>query len=173
MPKNEDGGTEVMLGNRQLLSIFFIVVVLLGVFFTMGFVMGRNAASGGPAAAVPAPDGAMSKRASSPSPSGPAVETPPSSTPAQPAVEPVAIPPRPVEPAAGETFLQAIAAKRPEAEVIAEVLKKKGFPTMLAPSPDGVFVRVLVGPLADPAAIANTRTALEKAGFDKSIVRKY
>lgn len=32
----------MILGNRQLLSVFFIVVVLLGVFFTMGYIVGRN-----------------------------------------------------------------------------------------------------------------------------------
>ena len=42
MPKNEEGEFELVLGNKQLLSVFFIVVVLLGVFFTMGYVVGRN-----------------------------------------------------------------------------------------------------------------------------------
>jgi cell division septation protein DedD len=42
MAKNEDGEFELILGNRQLLSVFFIVVVLLGVFFTMGYIVGRN-----------------------------------------------------------------------------------------------------------------------------------
>src|SRR5580704_13154019 len=44
MAKNEDGEFELVLGNRQLLSVFFIVVVLLGVFFTMGYIVGRNSA---------------------------------------------------------------------------------------------------------------------------------
>jgi hypothetical protein len=44
MPKTEDGEFELILGNRQLLSVFFIVVVLLGVFFTMGYIVGRNSA---------------------------------------------------------------------------------------------------------------------------------
>ena len=44
MPKNEDGEFELILGNRQLLSVFFIVVILLGVFFTMGYIVGRNSA---------------------------------------------------------------------------------------------------------------------------------
>ncbi len=44
MPKNEDGEFELILANRQLLSVFFIVVVLLGVFFTMGYIVGRNSA---------------------------------------------------------------------------------------------------------------------------------
>jgi cell division septation protein DedD len=48
-----DGEHELILGNRQLLSAFFVVVVLLGVFFTMGYFVGKNTASGfnsGPAA---------------------------------------------------------------------------------------------------------------------------
>lgn len=42
MARNEEGEFELVLGNRQLLSVFFIVVVLLGVFFTMGYIVGRN-----------------------------------------------------------------------------------------------------------------------------------
>ena len=32
----------MVLGNRQLVSVFLIVVVLLGVFFSMGYIVGRN-----------------------------------------------------------------------------------------------------------------------------------
>lgn len=31
-----------MLGNRQLVSVFFVVVILLGAFFMMGYVVGRG-----------------------------------------------------------------------------------------------------------------------------------
>ena len=48
MSKTE-GEYELVLGNRQLLSAFFIIVILFGVFFTMGYVVGRNSA---PAAAA-------------------------------------------------------------------------------------------------------------------------
>lgn len=44
MARNDDGEFELVLGNRQLLSVFFIVVVLLGVFFTMGYIVGKNSA---------------------------------------------------------------------------------------------------------------------------------
>src|SRR6185295_7577536 len=44
VPRNEDGEFELILGNRQLLSVFFIIVILLGVFFTMGYIVGRNSA---------------------------------------------------------------------------------------------------------------------------------
>lgn len=42
MGRSEDGEFELILGNKQLLSVFFIVVVLLGVFFTMGYIVGKN-----------------------------------------------------------------------------------------------------------------------------------
>ena len=49
MPRNDDGEFELILGNRQLMSVFFIVVILLGVFFAMGYIVGRNSSPvGGP-----------------------------------------------------------------------------------------------------------------------------
>jgi hypothetical protein len=44
VPKNDDGEFELILGNKQLLGVFFIVIVLLAVFFTMGYIVGRNSA---------------------------------------------------------------------------------------------------------------------------------
>src|SRR3954452_16147674 len=37
-----DHETEIVLGNKQLFSLLFVVFVLLGVFFAMGYVMGRS-----------------------------------------------------------------------------------------------------------------------------------
>lgn len=45
MAKSEEGEFELILGNRQLISVFLIVVVLLGVFFSMGYIVGRNSAA--------------------------------------------------------------------------------------------------------------------------------
>jgi cell division protein FtsN len=42
LPRTDDGEFELVLGNKQLLSVFFIMVVLLGVFFAMGYIAGRN-----------------------------------------------------------------------------------------------------------------------------------
>jgi cell division septation protein DedD len=47
MTQSENGEHELVLGNKQLLSAFFVVVVLLGVFFTMGYFVGKNTATGG------------------------------------------------------------------------------------------------------------------------------
>jgi cell division protein FtsN len=100
MPRTDEGEFELVLGNRQLLSVFFIVVVLLGVFFVMGYILGKNA-SPSPivdvaAARKPSDAAAFSeplvvdRTAEKPSPTPAA---PPASEPVeQPAKEPVAEP---------------------------------------------------------------------------------
>ena len=39
-----EGEKELVLGNKQLISLFFVVVALCGVFFAMGYMMGRPSA---------------------------------------------------------------------------------------------------------------------------------
>ena len=36
------GDRELVIGNKQLISLFFVVVALCGVFFAMGYMIGRN-----------------------------------------------------------------------------------------------------------------------------------
>jgi cell division septation protein DedD len=95
VPKNEDGEFELILGNRQLLTVFFIVVVLFGIFFAMGYILGRPA---GPATEV-----AATKKAERPL----IVETPGQNAPALPVAKPATevIPvekPKPAETAKAE-----------------------------------------------------------------------
>jgi cell division septation protein DedD len=201
MPRNTDGEFEVLLGNKQLLSILFIVVIMLAAFFSMGYVLGRRAGPRGAAAklpseaAVPAVRDQSSGFSEAPSPGAassarnageePPAGSEPARTGTQPQQQmPVAEPPKPpVAPPAkaevpsgpveGQTYLQAAAAKRPDAELLAGVLKKKGFPVVLAPGPSESVLRVLVGPFADSEALAKARAGLEAAGFDKTFTRKY
>ncbi len=42
MNKNRDGQVELVLENRQVLLIFFGIVALCGVFFSLGYIIGRN-----------------------------------------------------------------------------------------------------------------------------------
>ena len=212
MPKNDEGEFELVLGNRQLISVFVIVVVLLGVFFSMGYVVGRNSSAAVSETArneKPKPSADSSDGSSSETPSA---ETAPSETDSTPAAgdstpapvpeatrptqlapapeipesrvrgakaKPSPAPPsEPVhaaaagEPASGQ-YWQVVATARPDAEIIAEALGKKGFHVVLAPAPkDGIF-RVLVGPLPDAPTQASTRTGLESAGFKNPIMRKY
>jgi cell division septation protein DedD len=213
LPKNDEGEFELVLGNRQLISVFLIVVVLLGVFFSMGYIVGRNSSPTGVDTArneKPKPDhdaessdssssDAPSNGTATPSAAGdstPLSTAPAATTPAQsePPAKPAPVrasetkpkpspsPPPAAAPvhaaAAGEPsggqYWQVVATARPDAEIIAEALDKKGFHVVLAPIPgkDGTF-RVLVGPLPDASTQAQTRTGLEAAGFKNPIMRKY
>ncbi|MGP0070844.1 MAG: hypothetical protein ACLPWF_02775 [Bryobacteraceae bacterium] len=222
MPKNDEGEFELVLGNKQLISVFVIVVVLLGVFFSMGYIVGRNSSGGAaetarnekpkPDQSTDSPDGASPETPADPAVTPPTAEaplatsndsiqsTPPevtkpvqseASAPAHAKPEPAraqetkpkpspAPPPATStqhaaaagDPASGE-YWQVVATARPDAEIIAEALGKKGFHVVLAPAPrDGIF-RVLVGPLPDAPTQAQTRTGLESAGFKNPIMRKY
>jgi cell division septation protein DedD len=196
MPRNEDGEFELILGNRQLLSVFFIVVILLGVFFTMGYIVGRSSS----------PIGSDVARKDKPMIVDPANRPAPSVSPA-PTSEAATPPPEPVrehgtaaaeepkpqagkpvekapqaasvpgdQPAPGETYLQVAAVQKAEAELFVDVLAKKGFHSVYAmvPGKQDTY-RVLVGPLKDVSAIAQARTDLQKAGFKciEALVRKY
>ncbi len=192
MARNQDGEFEVLLGNKQLLSIFFIVVILLGVFFTMGYILGKNSAvsgrpattAGRPAAEPPSVPGATTSSFSQEQTKDdvrPLVEnaTAPAKTrPAAPAAD-QAEPPKKVAtpalnsaPVPGKTYLQVAAVKRPMAELVAEVLQKKGFHCILLAHPTEPVFRVLVGPAADADAVTKLRQDLEAAGF-RAIPRKY
>jgi cell division septation protein DedD len=197
MPRNDDGEFELILGNRQLLSVFFIVVILLGVFFTLGYIVGRN--SSPIAAEAHKPSGADSASrnpsgggsASTPQESTPAAadapKTPEATERPSPTPEEKAEPskasekPRPAspisdQPSPGETYLQVAAVQKTEAQLFVDVLAKKGFHALYAAVPDKpTTFRVLVGPLKDSAAIAQARTDLQKAGFKgfDSIKRTY
>ena len=207
MAKNEEGEFELVLGNRQLISVFLIVVILLAVFFSMGYIVGRNSAPGtavetarnsansgseaapkvSPAAPAPSQDVAPAPAEESPASTHPEQAAPtPSNAPSErpttkarkeakpePAPERVSTPAAaPGEPGPGQ-YWQVVATARPDAEIIAEALGKKGFHTLVTPAPkEGVF-RVLVGPLKDAPEQAQTRTNLEAAGFKNPMLRKY
>jgi len=42
MPRNDDSQYELVLGNRQLVSGFFVLIILFAVFLALGYVLGRN-----------------------------------------------------------------------------------------------------------------------------------
>jgi cell division septation protein DedD len=210
MPKNEEGEFELVVGNRQLLTIVFIMMVLFGVVFTMGYLVGRTAAPevGMAASKGQGQEGQVAQR---PEPSQPLPAQPPAASvdaplapgeakvtpggtvpvggtpPAPSETQAAATPARPAEaprkpadaapPVPGQTFIQVAAVKKPEAEVIVDVLKKRGFLAQVAPvvpgQPDDALWRALVGPLADASAVAKARADLQNAGFREVIVRKY
>src|SRR5450759_2249462 len=87
MRNNETGEFELVVGNKQLLSGFFIVVLLFAVAFAMGYVVGQNTqrpvrlASEGGSASNAANTAAADSR---PQPASPGTPVPVSSTPPAP-----------------------------------------------------------------------------------------
>ena len=65
-----------------------------------------------------------------------------------------------------------VATTRPDAELVAETLAKKGLHTTVAAGPNPALFRVLVGPLKDAPEVAETRVRVEAAGFKNPYVRK-
>ena len=194
MPRNEEGEFELVLGNRQLLSVFFIVVVLLGVFFVMGYILGKNSSPATPEVASarkatdtsPAPSPIIiDKSAGKSSAAGePVVEKPvpvEKEKPVEKAPEPKKAEPKPApvaaassksgEPPKGSLFLQVAAVGRAEADVVAKVLKGKGFDIWIAPTDKDSIFRVLVGPI-QKSEQGKTRSELDALGF-KPFPRSY
>jgi cell division septation protein DedD len=184
-----DGEYELVLGNRQLLSAFFIVVILFALFFTMGYIVGRNSAPSSMASTTVPVQSTASARPLATGAAPPAAETAsdtpkPAETAADddkpaPTTRPVSPPdttasretPTLAEPRPGQTFLQVAAVGQPQAGAVVETLKARGFPARLTPGPTGTIFRVVVGPYADAAALGKAKADLENAGFHP-IMRK-
>jgi cell division septation protein DedD len=127
-----------------------------------------------PAEARPAekaPEKAASRTEEKKAPAPPKAEPKPETKPAAPTPARAAGPIG--EPSKGTTWLQVMAVSRTDAEMFVNTLRKKGFSATLAPSTKESLFRVLVGPLADSAAVSRTRAELAEAGFKGANVVKY
>lgn len=210
---------ELVLGNKQLLAIFFVAALLCGVFFAVGYVVGGNSAKStgsvvadsstatpvegkreeptgvapvsNAMAATSAPDSAGavpdSKMSDNPAAAG---STPPPSTSAQAAPAPAPPPaqttlaaktaPAPSASAAmalsvpetGASYVQVAAQTRPAADTVANSLRERGWPTILAESSKPDRVEILVGPYRDGVALADAKRKLIDLGFSQAFVHK-
>jgi cell division septation protein DedD len=193
MRNNETGEFELLVGNRQLLSGFFIVVLLFAVAFSMGYIVGRNSSpsakvqaetgsSAGTASQTPEtrPQAASQAPAAGGAPdaaSSQPADTPPVDTPPQPSTQPersaqstapAAAPPPPAAPPPAEavpgSYWQVLAtASQASAEAMRQTMKDKGFPASLQPGPNNL-IRVLIGPYTDKQSLGRAKTELENAG---------
>ncbi|BDC51203.1 hypothetical protein F183_A35190 [Bryobacterales bacterium F-183] len=133
MSKSETGEFELVLGNKQLLSVFFIVVILLCVFFTMGYIVGRNSspppleANNRKTAEQPNPNPIIVDSPAAPPPSQipTATETKPTTSDTKP--NPVTSTPEP------EPVKEKEKPKQPEP--VKEVAKEKAKPVEATPAP--------------------------------------
>jgi len=184
----EAGEFEIVLGNRQLLSGFFIVALLFGVAFAMGYIVGRNSMPSQKLQAETAASAAIAAQPARPEPATPAppsaaeqppepsAEQPASEAPAQPTTQPAkegpaaAVSEPPADSDSG-TYWQVSAVSESNAEIFAKALQDKGFPVSLSPGPTNL-VRVLVGPYPDTQSLGRAKSDLEHAGFHPILLKK-
>ncbi|MFQ5662339.1 MAG: SPOR domain-containing protein [Terriglobia bacterium] len=186
---------EMVLEGRHLLGIFFGLVLLSALFFTLGFVLGRNQVASGRAGAPPA-----EKSPAAAAPTEPAADLsfyervngkpPPETLPAAAAgkkpakSKPRAVTPVPVPPrrprgsgaapptSAAPIFLQVAAFTRePEAKRLATQLERLGLPTVIRPARTDRFYRVQVGPFENAKLAAAAQRRLEAQGFRQFLKR--
>jgi cell division septation protein DedD len=185
MKNKETGEFELLVGNGQIISGFFILALLLAVFFAMGYIVARakyqqepGAAttlaasppsdSRGPAAApaIPpaTPPGAQQGDTAKPDgdaqpqpPTRPAQDVKPEKT--EPPPEPV-----PAETPQGIYWQISATVNQDAARALLQTIKDMGLPVTLSPGPNN-FTRVLVGPYSDTATLAHVKTQLENAGL--------
>jgi cell division septation protein DedD len=182
-----EGEKELVLGNKQLISLFFVVVALCGVFFAMGYMMGRP--SGKQLAAIPETGPAAQVAPVQAQESAPPHETPPPDTQSPASAETASATPPPATqtqaardvpatatatavPEAGATYLQVTALRRTDADNLVKTLKEQNFPALLADSSKPDLFRVLVGPYQQTADVADAKARLKALGFANAFVQK-
>jgi DedD protein len=189
--------TEIVLGTGKLLGIFFGLVLLCSVFFTMGYLLGRNNAAGSKteiiggdaSGGVPVHKPSAVNKTSETAPAGsvtgsqpsqaPAVASPaPASTSASATLVPASSSTAPVADAqnrapSGATYMVQVAAvsKREDADILVSALQKKQYPVFVGSASGDTLFHVQVGPFTDPKDAETMRSRLAGDGYN-AIVKK-
>lgn len=176
------GSTEMVLETRHLVGVFLAAVVLCAVFFTLGFIYGRDQERAAARAAelkarttdTTPPTPAAPRPGSSPADLGfydrlGTKPKPEASRPASPRPQPpAAVKVTPTSPPAGSEriFLQVAAlTQKDDAERLRAELYRLGFPAVVVPPGSDKLFRVQVGPFTDPELAAAAERRLEAQGF--------
>lgn len=186
---------EISLGTGRLLGLFFALVVVCGIFFGLGYTLGRSTSSAAMTAeaASPVSNGAKSKVAgaaetASPAPANDltfyktveqkdaAAQLTPTATPVPPPTAAPAAPaptPAPDGPHAAPYVVQVAAvSKKEDAEALAAALRKKNYPVFVAGNaPSDTLVHVQIGPFSDLKDAEAMRQRLTGDGYNP-IVKK-
>jgi cell division septation protein DedD len=181
MKNQETGEFELLVGNGQIISGFFIMALLLAVFFAMGFIVAKAKYQQEPAAAStiasnpPAetrgPAAAPANRQASP-PEDASKRTAdsdvkPLTQPAQEAKPENAAEPAqavPAETVQGTYWQVSATGNQDAARALQETIKDMGLPVTLSLGPNKL-THVLVGPYSDKDTMAKVKTQLENAGL--------
>lgn len=182
--------TEIILGTGKLLGIFFGLVILCAIFFSMGYMLGRGSSSSKTESAVTVQSGgsnnvkptagnktALTAPAQPPStasqqpPISPATEANSASVPAT--SNAAAFAPGDKPASMGGTYMVQVAAvsKREDADILVSALQKKQYPVFVAGAPGDSLFHVQVGPFTDPKDAEAMRSRLSADGYN-AIVKK-
>jgi len=183
--------TEITLSTGKLLGVFFFLAILCGVFFTLGYMLGKSTGGGaqteiigtvpasGSAAGKPTagnkaaqsqPAATSDASSSAPATTGSATAKAPDAATTQPAGSGKA--PDQSQPANGSTgaagsFIVQVAAvtKQEDAETMKASLQKKQYPVFVATSADDQLFHVQVGPFSDRKDAEAMKTKLAADGY--------
>lgn len=193
MPSREDEEFELVLGNKQLLSLFFVVVVLFAVFFSFGYTVGFSrgqqdrviAATSNPAPEPEVTDVRIPDTLLEDAPKPREVLSPP--PPVKPeAPEPAAKPAPPPEKAAAPAapaaatgaqiargiHVQVAALRvRSDAQLLVSKLKDKQYPVALYDKGGDGWHRVVVGPFASVNEAKDAQNRMRADGL-QTILRR-
>jgi cell division septation protein DedD len=180
MKNKETGEFELLVGNGQIISGFFILALLLAVFFAMGFIVARAKYQQEPttaAAMAPTPTSETRVPAAAPETppatppvdaAKPAEDAPPTTEPTREAkaekAEPAPAEPVPAETPQGTYWQVSATANQEAARALQQTIKDMGLPVTLSQGPNKL-TRVLVGPYTDTTTMAHVKTQLENAGL--------
>jgi len=194
--KDQVNDTEITLSTGKLLGIFFGLVIVCGVFFTMGYLLGKSTSAGGrteivatvpsiatankPSGANKTPDTTTQNCppgspncAPASADSGAATKNPPPSGDQQPSGGKAADQSSTqsgaeVKNGAGSSYMVQVAAvsKQEDAEILVTALRKKQYPVFVANSAGDPLFHVQVGPFSDKKDADAMRTRLAGDGYN-------
>jgi cell division septation protein DedD len=160
-PAAEPQEFEFVLGRRQVASLLFVASVILMICVAASYAAGRS----------------MSPNVS-PKPSAPIASTAAEREPEPPPIvlnqEAIPTPEAPLfaEPKNGSVYIQMGAIEKGVSVIFAEGLRKRGLAAFVAPGPSEKIFRVLIGPLADPAAYMKAKETVDQIGLS-TFARKF
>ena len=185
--------TEITLSTGKLLGVFFFLVILCGVFFTMGYMLGKSTGSGGhneivgavPVSGSPAGKPAAGNKAAQSQPQNSSAatnsvgaDTSSAKTPDAQNNQPASSSKSPDQSssqsgannaanASPGSFMVQVAAvsKQEDAEILKAALQKKQYPVFIATSAGDPLFHVQVGPFTDRKDAEAMKTRLAADGY--------
>ncbi|HKW74480.1 MAG TPA: SPOR domain-containing protein [Terriglobales bacterium] len=175
--------TEITLGTGKLLGIFFGLVIVCAVFFTMGYLLGKSSVDGAhtqivgttltPSSTAGKPSAEM-KEPSAPAPASSPDASQANSNPGSsndssaPAPASSSTAPADIKSSPTGSFLVQVAAvsKQEDAEILVSALRKKQYPVFVANVPGDPLFHVQVGPFTTQLDAETMRNRLAGDGYN-------